>query len=168
MGQQVGILKYQLWGKRHRAWPITCSHLQPEKFCGNNFVLCFPLLRIWKSINLEICIVDLTLWWRNSWKYYSYTLRRWFSPLATFSLRLLGLCSLAESSLHSPIWKENPILAEMVGHSLVCYSPLHGPTLNECQAWVSILNVVSQRDFEMQTVGFSKRLYVPNGRDHFF
>lgn len=36
MEQQLGILKYQPWGTRHRAWPITFSHLQPEKFCGNN------------------------------------------------------------------------------------------------------------------------------------
>lgn len=54
MGQQVGILKYQLGGKRHRAWPITCSHLQPEKFCGNNFVFSTtPYLEEHKSGNLH-------------------------------------------------------------------------------------------------------------------
>lgn len=106
------------------------------------FVLYFSPLRIWKSINLEICIVDLTLWWRNSWRYYSHTLCRWFSPLATFSLRLLRPCQLAKSKLHSLVWEKNSILAEMVGHSLVCCSILPRPTFNESQAWVSILNVV--------------------------
>lgn len=59
MNLQVVILKYQLWGKRHGAWPIKFSYLQPEKFFTNNFVLYFPPPFIWKGIKLEICAVDL-------------------------------------------------------------------------------------------------------------
>ena len=83
MKRQVDILKYQLWGKRHTACPIKFSQLQPEKFCTNNFVLCFLSLLIWKSLNLEICRVDFNYLMEELMEVLQPHCRL-FSPLATF------------------------------------------------------------------------------------